>query len=96
MKNLEVSITKDSLFVEYLLKLKVIDQLTLRGIELRHEYEQAKGQKAEKLKRVREKLADKCFVSEKTIETVLYNKEEIKLLILNLNKSSSTIITLKK
>lgn len=96
MKNFEINITKDPKFVEYLMKVKVIDDKTLRDIEIKHEYEHMKRQRTQKLKSVREMLADKYFTSEKTIESVLYDDEETKLLILNLNQSSTTIITLKK
>lgn len=96
MKNNEISITKDPQFVDYLLKLGIIDDGTLRDIEIKYQYEQMKQQKTQKLKSVREMLSEKYFTSEKTIESVLYINEETKLLIVNLNRSSMTTVTLKK
>lgn len=93
-----ISIEKDSEFIKYLMKLKLIDYKTLRDIEIKREYEESQKLETQKLKGVREMLADKYFLSEKCIETILYDKGETKnkILLINLKLSRMTTITLEK
>ncbi|NWF87924.1 MAG: hypothetical protein HXY50_00515 [Ignavibacteriaceae bacterium] len=93
-----ISIEKDLKFIQYLVKLKVIDDRIFRDIEIRREYRQLRKEARQPSEEIRRSLSEKYFLSDKSIQRILYEsrEDENTILLINLKPFKMTTITIEK